>query len=124
VLPAFGVLVLAVLTMDRSATGVTVMATLLELLPGVVSVVPDGTLTLAVLVITPVAVPATLTWNVTVADRPLAKVLAPEIRLPTAVALIPAVGTILVMVPRPAGRVSVHVALVTALGPLLTITMV
>jgi hypothetical protein len=124
VLPAFGVLLLAVLKMARSATGVTVTATLELLLPGVVSVVPAGTLTLAVLVSTPLALPATLTWKVTVADWPLAKVLVPEIRLPAAVALIPAVGKILVMVPKPAGRVSVHVALVTGLGPLLTITMV
>jgi hypothetical protein len=38
--------------------------------------------------------------------------------------VMPALGTMLVMVPRPAGRVSVQVALVTALGPLLAITMV
>jgi hypothetical protein len=87
-------------------------------------VVPAGTVTLAVLVRVPVAPGATLTWKVTVADWPLAKVLVPEMVPPTAAAVMPALGTMLVIVPRPVGRVSVHVALVTALGPLLPITMV
>jgi hypothetical protein len=122
--PALGVLVLAVLTMAKSATKLTVTGTELVLLPGVGSVVPTGAVTLAVLVRVPAAPGATLTWKVTVADWPLARVLVPLMVLPAAAAVMPALGTMLVMVPRPAGRVSVQVALVTALGPLLAITMV
>jgi hypothetical protein len=64
--PALGVAVLAVLLMPRSATSPTVMVAVPVLLPGVVSVVPGGVLTVATLAIVPLAVPATLTWKVTV----------------------------------------------------------
>ena len=123
--PALGVALPVVLVMTRSATGTTVTATLELLLPGTVSVVPAGTLTLAVLVNTPLALPATLTWKVTVATWPLARVLVPLMTdVPAPTAVMPPLVTMPVMVPRPTGRVSVQVALVTVLGPLLPITMV
>ena len=80
--------------------------------------------TLAVLVRVPTAPGATLTWKVTVARWPLDKVLVPLMVLPATPAVMPALVTTLLIVPRPAGRVSVQLALVTALGPLLPITMV
>ena len=64
--PALGVAVLAVLLMPRSATSPTVMVAVPVLLPGVVSVVPGGVLTVATLVIVPLAVPSTLVWKVMV----------------------------------------------------------
>ena len=123
--PALGVALPVVLVMTRSATGVTVMATLLELLARFGSIVPTGAVTLAVLVNTPLALPATLTWKVTVATWPLARVLVPLMTdVPAPTAVMPPLVTMPVMVPRPTGRVSVQVALVTVLGPLLPITMV
>ena len=88
--------------------------------------VPDGAVTLATLVKVPLAFSATLTWKVTVARAPLVKVVVPLITVPPplAVAVIPALVAMLVIVPKPVGRVSVQLAPVTGLGPLLPITMV
>ena len=96
------------------------------LLLGVGSVVPDGGVTLATLTKLPLALLATVTWKVTVARAPLAKVLLPPMVVPAplGVAVIPALGTTLVIVPKPGGKVSVQLAPVIALGPLLTITTV
>jgi hypothetical protein len=104
----------------------TLTVAVLSLLPGVGSVVPGGGLTLATLAKVPLAFRATLTWNVTVARAPLAKVVLPLMAVPAplAVAVTPALVTMLVMVPRPAGRLSVQLAPATALGPLLPMTMV
>jgi hypothetical protein len=102
----------------------TAMVAVALLLPSVGSAVPTGGVTLATLARLPVAPRATLTWKVTVALAPLAKVLLPEMVLPTAAALMPALVTMLLMVPRPAGKVSIQLAPTTALGPLLTMTMV
>jgi hypothetical protein len=125
--PALGVAVLAVLLMPRSATSPTVMVAVPVLLPGVVSVVPGGVLTVATLAIVPLAVPATLTWKVTVmvpaggsVTVPL-RVLVPMLKLPV-VAPPPVALTTLAMVPSPVGRVSANVALVAVLGPALVIT--
>jgi hypothetical protein len=87
-------------------------------------VVPGGGATLATLTRLPVALSATLTWKVTVALAPLAKVALPEMVLPTTLALMPALVVTPVMVPRPAGNVSVQLAPATALGPLLVMPMV
>ena len=56
--PAVGVALPAVLTRLRSAEGVTVTVAVPVLLPGVVSVVPGGTLTVATLLIAPEALAA------------------------------------------------------------------
>ena len=97
------------------------------LLPGVVSVVPGGVLTVATLAMVPLAVPATLTWKVTVmvpaggiVTVPL-RVLVPMLKLPV-LAPPPVALTTLAMVPSPVGRVSANVALVAVLGPALVIT--
>jgi hypothetical protein len=113
------------ITVVTSAKLTTTVAVEL-LLPDVGSVVPGGGVTLATLTWLPLALLATVTWNVTVARAPLARVLLPLMAVPAplAVAVMPALGTILVIVPRPAGRVSVQLAPVTVLGPLLTITTV
>jgi hypothetical protein len=126
VLPGVAAPMLAVLVMAKSAVGVTLTVEVLLLLPGVGSVVPGGGLTLATLAKVPLAFRATLTWNVTVARAPLAKVVLPLMAVPAplAVAVTPALVTMLVMVPRPAGRLSVQLAPATALGPLLPMTMV
>lgn len=113
-----------VLVIAKSATKLTLIATELELLPGTKSVVPTGGVTLAVLVRVPLALAATLTWKVTVAAWPTASVLVPEILLPAPTAVMLPVDTILVIVPKPVGKESVQVALVTGLGPLLPNTMV
>jgi hypothetical protein len=127
--PARGVLVLAVLTIARSADGVTVMLLVPVLFPGTVSVVPGGTVTVAVLTKLPVALPATLTWKVIVATPPLAKVAVPlmvVLPAPETLALTAPVLVLVtaVMVPSPAGKVSAQLAAVAVLGPLLVITMV
>lgn len=117
---------LAVLVIAKSAVGVTVTVAVPVLLPGAGSVVPGGGLTLATLVKVPLASKATLTWKVTVARAPLAKVVLPLMAVPVtlAVAVTPGLVTMLVMVPKPAGRLSLQLAPATALGPLLPITMV
>lgn len=117
---------LAVLVIAKSAVGVTVTVVVPVLLPGVGSVVPGGGLTLATLVKVPLASKATLTWKVTVARASLAKVVLPLMAVPVtlAVAVTPGLVTMLVMVPKPAGRLSLQLAPATALGPLLPITMV
>jgi hypothetical protein len=118
-------LTLAVLVTAKSATGLMVTVTVELLLLGVGSVVPTGLLTLATLATLPLTLAATLTWKLMVARAPLAKVALPLIVLPATLALvIPVVVTTLVMVPKPVGRVSVQLAPVTALGPLLAMTMV
>jgi hypothetical protein len=89
------------------------------------SVVPTGGLMLATLATLPEALAATLTWKVIVARAPLAKVVLPLRVVPTTLALVtPVVVTTLVIVPRPTGKVSLQLAPVTALGPLLAMTMV
>ena len=116
---------LAVLVIAKSATELMVTVTVELLLPGVGSVVPTGLLTLATLATLPEALAATLTWNVMVARAPLAKVVLPLRVVPATLALVtPVVVTTLVIVPKPAGRVSLQLAPVTALGPLLAMTMV
>ena len=117
---------LAVLVIAKSAVGVTVTVAVPVLLPGAGSVVPGGGLTLATLVKVPLASKATLTWKVTVARASLAKVVLPLMAVPVtlAVAVTPGLVTMLVMVPKPAGRLSLQLAPATALGPLLPITMV
>ena len=97
------------------------------LLPGVGSVVPAGLLTLATLLRVPLALAATLTWKVMVAIWPLARVVEPLRAVPAtlAVALVmPALVTMLVMLPKPAGRMSLQLAPALVLGPLLPMAMV
>ena len=123
-MPATALAGKATLVLTSARLTVTVAVPLL--LAGVGSVVPDGAVTLATLVKVPLAFSATLTWKVTVARAPLAKVVVPLITVPPplAVAVMPALVAMLVMVPNPAGKVSVQLAPVTALGPLLLMTMV
>jgi hypothetical protein len=102
----------------------TVMVAVAVLLPGVGSVVPGGGVMLATLARLPVALSATLTWKVTVALAPLARVVLPEMVLPTTLALTPALVVTPVIVPNPTGKVSVQLAPTTALGPLLTTPIV
>lgn len=117
---------LEVLVIAKSAVGVTVTVAVPVLLPRVGSVVPGGGLTLATLVKVPLALEATLTWKVTVARAPVAKVILPLMAVPVtlAVAVTPGLVTMLVMVPKSAGRLSLQLAPSTALGPLLPMTMV
>jgi hypothetical protein len=122
--PATGVALAVVLVMTMSATRLTVTGTELLLLPGTGSVVPTGGATVAVLSKVPVAPGATVTWKVMVATCPTVKLLVPEMVEPAAVPVMLPLGAILVIVPKPVGKVSVQVALVTGLGPLLPITMV
>lgn len=115
---------LAILVMARSATGLTVTVAVALLLPGVGSVVPGGGVTLATLARLPLAFKATLTWKVTVALAPLAKVVLPEMALPTTTALMPALVVTPVIAPNPVGRVSLQPAPAAVLGPLLVMTIV
>ena len=113
---------MAVVTSAKLTVTVAVELLLLR----VESVVPGGGVTLATLNKLPLALLATVTWKVTVARTPLASVLLPLIAVPAplATAVMPALGAILVIVPKPAGRVSDQLAPETGLGPLLTITTV
>src|SRR5258707_1179425 len=61
----------SVLTIARSAIGVTVSVSVALLLPGVGSVVPPGTVTFAVLAMLPVAPPATVPGTVKAMIAPL-----------------------------------------------------
>jgi len=97
------------------------------LLPGVVSVAPAGTLTVATLTMLPVTLAATLTWKVTVTTPPAGIVTEPLRPVAVAVKLVvpaPALTALvtLVSVPRPAGRVSVKLAPTAGLGPALPST--
>ena len=107
-----------------STIAVTVTVTVFLSFTGLVSVVPTGTLTVATLTIEPVALPATLTWKVTLALAPLASVLVPLMVLPATLPLIVPLVATPVMVPKLPGKVSDQLAATTALGPLLVITMV
>ena len=113
-------------TVVLTSARVTATVDVPVLLPGVGSVVPVGGVTLATLVNVPLALDATLTWKVTVARAPLAKVVLPLMAVPAPLAVadtLPLV-TILLIVPKPTGRLSVQLAPTTALGPALPITIV
>src|SRR5215467_11425090 len=116
----------SVLVIARSATRLTVSVAGALLLPGVVSVTPPGTVTVAVLAIEPVALPATVALTVKVAVPPLSRfTLAEMFPLPLAGQLEPALATqVQLPMVNPVGAVSVTVAPVTALGPLLVATIV
>src|SRR4029077_9040936 len=123
--PALTLVTPSVLVIARSATRLTVSVSVALLLPGVGSVTPAGAATVAVLAIEPVALPAPLALTVNVAVPPLSRLTNTEmLPLPLAGQLEPA-DAAQVQVPkvRPDGAVSVTVAPVTALGPLLVATM-
>src|SRR5215831_12579375 len=112
--------------MARSATRLMVSVSVALLLPGVGSVTPAGVAILAVLAIEPVALPATVALTVKVAVPPLSRLtLAEMLPLPLAGQLDPALAAqVQLPMVSPAGAVSVTVAPVTALGPLLVATIV
>ena len=125
--PATAVFVLATLVSARSTTGVTVTATVPVLFEGVVSVAPLGTLTLAAFTSVPLALPVTVAWKVTVTAPPEGIVTEPttEPLLVTKLAVLaPALTWLvtLVSVPRPAGKLSLKLAPLAALGPAFVIT--
>src|SRR5437660_836958 len=106
--------------MDRSALGAAVSVSVAELFAGLVSVVPTGTATAAVLARLPVALDATFAIIVKVAVPPFNRLTvvlilplpdAGQVELEDATQ----VQVALVML---AGKVSVTVAPVTSLGPL------
>src|SRR5258708_7022607 len=112
--------------MARSATAVMVSVSVALLLAGVGSVTPAGAAMVAVLLMVPLAPPATVALTVKVAVPPLSRLTAAAmLPLPLAGQLEPAEAA-QVQAPkvRFAGAVSVTVAAVTALGPLLVATMV
>ena len=117
----------ATFTIARSTTALAVTVAVPVLFPGVVSVAPVGTLTLAVFVSTPVALAVACTWNVTVTVPPAGIVTEPLIAVVLVVKLavvappLTAVCT-LVTVPSPLGRVSMKLEPVAVLGPELLIT--
>src|SRR5437660_241022 len=112
--------------MARSATELMVSVSVGLLLCGVGSVTPAGAAMVAVLLMVPLAAPATvaLTVKVTLPPRSEERRVA-MVPLPLAGQLEPAEAA-QVQAPkvRLAGAVSVTVAAVTALGPLLVATMV
>ena len=117
---------LAIVT-ETSATWAMVIVAVLLLLPGVASVTPGGGLMLATLAMEPLAPADTLTWKTMVTVLRGGKVTEP-------LALLPAMFSVVVLAPpatlaltrvaplRPAGRLSVKLALVAVLGPALLIT--
>src|SRR5512132_372396 len=110
--------------MARSAIRVTVSVSVALLLAGVGSVTPTGAAMVAVLAIEPLALPATVALTVKVAVPPLSRLTEAEmLPLPLAGQLDPA-DAAQVQAPkvRLAGAVSVTVAAVTVLGPLLVAT--
>jgi hypothetical protein len=112
--------VLAVLTRLRSADS-TDTETVPVLLVGTVSVVPGGTLTVAVLIRLPEALAATCAWKVTVTLPPEGIVTEPVRPVSVAtklavLALALTALTTLVTVPRPVGRVSAKLAPVAVLA--------
>src|ERR1700687_2522359 len=112
--------------MARSATAVMVSVSVALLLAGVGSVTPAGAAMVAVLLMVPLAPPATVALTVKVAVPPLSRLTeAAMLPLPLAGQLEPAEAA-QVQAPkvRFAGAVSVTVAAVTALGPLLVATRV
>ena len=112
---------------ETSATALTIIVAVLLLFPSVVSVTPGGVLTLATLAIGPMAPGATLTWKTMVTVLTGGRVTEPLM-------LLPAIFSVVVLAPpatleptsaaplRPAGRLSVKLALVAVLGPALLIT--
>jgi hypothetical protein len=121
--PELTLVTVALLSMLRSARGVTVMLWLSVLLPGVVSVVPAGVVTVALLMIEPVALPSAVAAKVMVTRPPLGSVVTvPFKTVPVKAAL--AAPWMLMMLPpvRPAGSASRKVAPSAALGPALLIT--
>src|SRR5260370_445817 len=112
--------------MARSATAVMVSVSVALLLAGVGSVTPAGAAMVAVLLMVPRAPPGTVALTVKVAVPPLSRLTeAAMLPLPLAGQLEPAEAA-QVQAPkvRFAGAVSVTVAAVTALGPLLVATVV
>src|SRR5438067_314184 len=71
--PALTLLTPSVLVIERSATGVTVFVSLAELLPEVGSDVPAGGVIVALFVMLPVALPATVAVTVKVNELPTGK---------------------------------------------------
>ena len=115
-----------VFVIARSAIGVKVSVSVALLLPGVGSVVPDGTDTVAVLLSVPVADALTVALTVYVAV-PLASrfTVSLMLPLPEAVQLEPADAVHVQVTPvKLAGIVSLTVAPVTSLGPLFVATIV
>src|SRR2546428_104651 len=111
---------------ERSATSLTVSVSVAWLLPGVGSVTPTGAAIVSVLAIEPLALPATVALTVNVAVPALSSfTLAAMLPLPLAGQLDPTLAVqVQAPIVKPAGAVSVIVAPVTALGPLLVATMV
>src|SRR5690349_541574 len=112
--------------MARLAVTTIVSVSVALLLPGFESVTPDGAAIVAVLAIEPVALLATVALTVKVAVPALSRfTLAEMLPLPLAGQLDPVLAAqVQLPIVRPAGAVSVTVAPVTALGPLLVATMV
>ena len=115
------------LTIDRSATGVSVSISDAVLFPGTVSITVPGTMTVAVLVIVPVAVGAMAAVTVNVAV-PLTMSVTSSLIGPLPLGLPhadPADATHVQLVKlMPAGGVSTTPAPATTFGPLLVATMV
>src|SRR5438445_715933 len=112
--------------MARSATRLTVSVSVALLLPGVGSVTPIGAAMVAVLALGPLALSPTRRSSVLVAVPPLTRLTEAErLPLPLAGQLDPAeAAQVQAPTVRLAGAVSVTVAALTALGPLLVATMV
>ena len=114
----------ALLVRARSATGLTVMAAVPVLLFGLGSVTPTGGVTAAVLVIGPLTEPSAVAVKVKVTRPPDGKVATlPLTLLPATVAVAPWPLTKTGLT-KPAGRLSVKVAPLAALGPALVMTTV
>ena len=117
---------------SRSAELVIVVVSVAELFPGVESVVPAGTATLAVFERVPVAEEATVPFTVNVAVAPLLRSIArlmlpllPEAGKPQLLPAATGETTQLHVAPlKAAGKVSDTVAPVTSEGPLFVTTIV
>lgn len=126
-MPAVTVPRLLVLVMVRSAVGVSESVSLAELFPGFGSTVPFGTTTDAALVTVPVAVLETFTVSLNVAEPPTARLTALLLMLTTPLDSLQLEPEEAVHVHETivsgAGKISLTVAPVTALGPALVTTM-
>src|SRR5438132_9675011 len=124
--PALTLVTPSFLVIERSATRLIVSVSVALLLLGVGSVTPTGAAIVAVLAIEPAALPATVALTVNVAVPALSRfTLAAMLPVPLAGQLDPALAAqVQAPIVKPAGAVSVTVAPMTALGPLLVATMV
>ena len=125
-LPGTAVADPSVFVIERSAVGVVASVSLAELLPGVGSVVPAGTATVAVLTSMPVAAADSVAVSVYVTLAPAGRLtVSAMLPLPDAVHVPPPAPTQVHVAPvSAAGSVSITVAPLTALGPAFDATIV